>query len=31
MDNYKEFKEKEEEKENDPNIMTVKQVAKRIE
>ncbi|GAB6590123.1 hypothetical protein bcgnr5378_64220 [Bacillus cereus] len=30
MDNYKEFKEKEEEKENDPNIMTVKQVAKEL-
>lgn len=30
MDNYKEFKEKEEEKENDPNIMTVKQVADEL-
>lgn len=30
MDNYKEFKEKEEEKENDPNVMTVKQVVDEL-
>lgn len=30
MDNFKEFKEKEEEKKNDPDIMTVKQVVKEL-